>query len=99
MALLTLGTSATTSLHALVQNTNLTIADGATIRANIKYDGVNGNAVVPGAYEFQGGQGTLYIPRRGTLQVLPGDYVAYDSSGWPILVSAYAIANAAWTHS
>lgn len=34
----------------------------------------------------------LTIPNRGTLKVLPGDVVAYDSSGWPILVSKEAIA-------
>ena len=86
-------------MHALPQNTDLSITDGATLRANIKYDGIQGNQVFPGAYEFQGGSGVLHSPRRGVLQVFPGDYVAYDSTGWPILVSKYAIANAAWIHS
>jgi len=43
--------------------------------------------------------GLLYVPNRGILQVLPGDYVGIDSQGWPILVSKNSIANAAWTHS
>lgn len=36
--------------------------------------------------------GQLYIPRRGLVQVLPGDVVGVDNSGWPVLVSAAAIA-------
>ena len=84
---------------------NLAVADGATLRANIKYDGVyvapgnttpawtriQNGAVYPGGFEFQGGQGVLHVPRRGTLLVLPGDYVCYDQNGWPILVSGWSI--------
>src|SRR5271165_2203568 len=101
MALLTFGTHAQTTLHALVMDTNVTIADGATFRANVKYDGslqngvltaIQKHAVYPGGFEFQGGQGLLHVPRRGVLQVLPGDYIAYDSNGWPILVSAWSVA-------
>lgn len=33
----------------------------------------------------------LVIPKRGVLQVLPGDIVAVDNTGWPILVSGAAI--------
>ena len=64
MALSTLGTNATTTLHALVQNTNMSAADAATLRANIKYDGqlvdhvmraIQANSVYPGGYKFQGG--------------------------------------------
>ena len=43
--------------------------------------------------------GYLYVPRRGILQLLSGDYIGVDSAGWPILISAYSIANAAWTQS
>jgi hypothetical protein len=41
----------------------------------------------------------LTIPNRGRLNVLPGDIVAVDASGWPILVSAAAIGYAGtnWT--
>jgi hypothetical protein len=99
MALLTFGSNAQTTLHALVMNSNLAVADGATLRANIKND-LTPNNVWPGGFEFQGGSGLLYVPRRGTLQVLPGDYVAYDSNGWPILVSAEAVATGSqWVHS
>jgi len=110
MALKTLGSNATNTLRALVQDSNLTVADAATLRANIKWDWdyVNGafvliqnGAVYPGAYEFQGNSGLLHVPRRGVLKVLPGDYVAYDASGWPILVSGGAIQYSAtsWTHN
>jgi hypothetical protein len=41
----------------------------------------------------------LYVPNRGVLQILPGDAVGVDASGWPILVSSEALAYAAssWT--
>lgn len=45
----------------------------------------------PGAINFEG---QLFIPRRGVLQLLPGDVVALDNTGWPILVSAASIAYA-----
>ena len=99
MALKTLGTAATTTLRALVMDSNLAIADGATLRANIKDDKTNGNPVWPGAFEFQGGSGLLYVPNRGVLKILPGDYVAYDPNGWPILVAAAAIAGTGWSHN
>jgi hypothetical protein len=101
MALKTLGTGATTSLRALVMNSNLSVADAATLRANIKDDLTNGNPIWPGGFEMQGGSGLLYVPNRGVLKVLPGDYVAYDADGWPILVSKAAIAfgSTSWSHS
>lgn len=43
--------------------------------------------------------GQLYIPRRGMLKVLEGDWVGVDALGWPILVSAASAANAAWVHT
>lgn len=97
MALKTLGTSATNTLRALVAGTNLSPADIATLRANIKNDLVNGAPIWPGAFEFN--SGVLTVPNRGVLKVLPGDYVAYDPNGWPILISAGAIAGSGWTHS
>lgn len=46
-------------------------------------------------------QGTLHIPNRGILKVLPGDRIAVDNSGWPILVSANSIgyAGSQWTYT
>jgi hypothetical protein len=96
MALLTLGTNATTTLSALLYTRNPpSVADVATFSANVKNDQINGRPIVPGAFRF----GQLVIPNRGVLQLVPGDYVAYDSQGWPILVSANSIANGLWTHS
>lgn len=96
MALLTLGTNATTTLSALLYTRNPpSVADVATVNANIKNDKVNGRPIVPGSFRL----GQLFIPNRGVLQLIPGDYVAYDSQGWPILVSANSIANGPWTHS
>lgn len=39
-------------------------------------------------------QGQLVVPNRGVLKMLPGDVVAVDPSGWPILLSAQALAYA-----
>lgn len=101
MSTKTLGTNGTTTLVAVSFSSapaTLSNADMATIAQNIKWDGVNGNAVEPGAFTRMG---LLFIPRRGVLKVLPGDYVAYDSTGWPILVSSNSIADGStsWTHS
>lgn len=43
--------------------------------------------------------GLLFVPNRGVLRILPGDYVGVDSRGWPILLSADTIASGPWTHS
>lgn len=95
MALLTFGTNATSTLSALAWNRQSTPANVALIAANIKDDVNVAHPIWPGAFMQNG---ILYIPNRGRLQVLPGDYVAYGSTGWPILVSAAAVA-ADWTHS
>jgi hypothetical protein len=97
MALRTLGTNATTSLNALLfQRAGMNAADVATFKANVKDDLTNGHPIVPGAFEL----GRLVIPnRQGWLEIRPGDFIAYDSTGWPILLSANAIANGPWTHT
>jgi len=111
MALKTAGSTLTTTLNALVQNSNFLPADAAQIRANIKWDGAyvngawvrnQGGAICPGAYEYQGGQGLLRVPGRGMLIVREGDYVCYDPNGWPILISGWSIngsGSTGWTHS
>lgn len=99
MSVITGGTNATTSLSGLKflrqYTTQNGIAGVATVNANILDDLNVAHPIVPGAWRL----GQLFIPNRGVLQVLPGDYVFYDSTGWPILVSANAIANGPWTHS
>ena|SRR5271170_5193491 len=102
MALKTLGTNATTSLNAMIQGnaTLFTVADMATIRANIKNDQINTTPIWPNGFDDGFNKyGRLYVPNRGVLAVFPGDYVAYDANGWPILVSAFSIATGGWTHS
>src|SRR5271170_8400160 len=100
MSLTSMGTSATTTLKGLHMDSNLSAADAATLRANVKWDGVfvnnawtqvQNHIAYPGGFEFQGGNGILHVPRRGALLVFPGDYVAYDPNGWPILIAGWSI--------
>lgn len=101
MATKTLGTNATTSLTAIPWTNGFaqsSPADYATIDAAIKDDLLNTHPSIGSPWGL-GDNGFLYIPNRGYLRVLPGDYVAVDNQGWPLLVSAYSIANGAWTHS
>jgi len=97
VATLTLGTNATTTLVAIAYNQgSVSSADFASIQNNIK-DHINiTHPISTGAFSRSG---LLYVPNRGVLKVLPGDYVGYDPNGWPILVSAYSIATGGWTHS
>jgi hypothetical protein len=97
MTTATMGTNAQNTLTALAFNAQSLPADFATIAAAIKDDQKNGLPIWPGAFS---GTGRLYIPNRGVLNVLPGDYVAVDSFGWPILVSSFSagiVAN--WRHT
>ena len=99
MATTTGGTTTTTALTTLVfEPGGLAAADVATIAQGILDDLLGCNTatvpvpqrIVPGAFSQQG---LLYVPNRGILKVLPGDVVMLDTtSGWPILVSAKAIA-------
>ena len=99
MATETLGTNATTSLTALPSSGGMAAAaavDLAALVNAIKDDLINGHPIYPGAFSSMN---QLYVPNRGILKVLPGDWVGVDSQGWPILVSANSIANALWTHN
>ena len=100
MATITLGTSATNSLTAKKflpgYGSGMSAADIATMALAIKDDLGNAHSIWPEAFSANG---KLYVPNRGILTILPGDYVGVDSAGFPILVSAYSIAHAAWTHS
>lgn len=99
MAVLTLGTTANNSLSAMLFKQgigSMTPADVATLNNAIKDDLNVAHPKWPGAFSSNG---ILYIPNRGSLKILPGDYVGVDDQGWPILVSAYSIANSTWVHS
>ena len=100
MATQELGTNAATSLTKALKflpgyGSGMSAADIATIALAIKNDQINGAPVFPQAFSANG---LLYVPNRGVLTILPGDYVAVDpTTGWPILVSKKAIASGPWT--
>lgn len=97
MALLTGGTSATNSLSAWLVTRGAAATNVALVNAGIKDDQNIAHPLYP---TVLGVSGSLTIPNRGVLQCLPGDYIMFDSTtGWPILVSAYAIASGPWAHS
>lgn len=101
MATKTLGTTANNSLTAITFAASVTDADFATIMLGIKDDKVKAagsHPIYPNAFARGG---LLTIPNRGIIQVLPGDYVAIDNNGWPILVSGDTIAygSTLWVHS
>lgn len=97
MALLTGGTSASTSLNAILYNAAAANADVASTNNGILDDLNPAHPKWPGAFARTG---LLYVPNRGVLKALPGDYVMFDTTtGWPILVSARAISAGPWAHS
>lgn len=106
MATATLGTAATTTLTAIPFTYGaLQAADFAAIAAAIKHDTHNpaiigvGNTQQPPIISPFSRSGTLVIPNRGVLALFPGDYVAIDATGWPILLSMRAAASASWVHT
>lgn len=111
MATSTLGTNANSSIPFALQApgsfvSNLGVAsssvaaaaDMATLNNAIR-DDQNRVPAFPGSMGGWSTQGQLYVPNRGFLKVLPGDWVGVDNRGWPILLSADTIANGLWTHS
>lgn len=94
MALLDGGTDATTSLKAWLVTRGADTANIALINAGILNDQNVAHPLFPTALMTSG---ILTIPNRGQLQCLPGDYIMFDeTTGWPILVSAYAFASGPW---
>ena len=95
MATGTAGTNATNTLTTKLFGGALPAADIASIANAIKDDQNNLRPIYPGAFAQTG---LLYIPNRGVLRMLPGDYVGVDSRGWPVLLSKDTIASGPWTH-
>ena len=94
MATSHLGTNANNSLVSLIYSRSMAAADVASIAEHILDDQNVAHPIFPGAFAQTG---LLYVPNRGILKMLPGDYVAYDSTtGWPILVSENAVASGPW---
>jgi hypothetical protein len=111
MATVTLGTNAQTTLTAIKWDPSMSAADFATIANGILDDYYQGTGlaptppasprIYPGAFQRGGMYAEINIPNRGQLIVKPGDYVGIDGSGWPILVSSFAITRGgtSWTHT
>jgi hypothetical protein len=92
-----MGTAATTTLTALAFNPSMAPADFAAIDAAILDDLNPAHPNNPGGWARNG---QLFVPNRGVLLMLPGDFVAFDTqTGWPILISARAGGQAGWVHS
>lgn len=97
MALLAVGTDTTSSLSGLTfigGMSGMNNVDQAALCNGIKDDKNVAHPRWPGAFSSNG---ILYVPNRGELMILPGDVVAIDDQGWPILISAYSVANGPWT--
>lgn len=100
MATKAIGTNATTSLTYGLKflpgyGSGMSAADIATISEHIKDDLNPAHPLMPNGFSANG---LLYVPNRGILKMLPGDYVAVDpTTGWPILISKYAAASGPWT--
>lgn len=110
MALKTFGSNATTSLRAIQFHPSINVlsdADLAAYNALIKPAG--GTAYSPDSPTPQSGyltgkyigrDGQFWIPGRGFIKVLPGDWCVVDSTtGWPFVLSAGAVASGPYTHS
>lgn len=97
MATSTFGSQAQTTFTGLGFSGSMAAADVATIANLILDDQVNAHPIWPGAFSQNG---LLYVPNRGVLKILPGDWVAVDTTGWPILVSKNAAGtSASWVHN
>jgi hypothetical protein len=102
MALRTLGTTAQTSFTAVQFIPGMAPSDLATINAAIKYDNNPANNTIPlSAPSSLDNAGKLTLPGgRGTINLLPGDFVAVDpNTGWPIVISTNCAANGAIVHT
>lgn len=102
MATGTLGTNLTSSLTTLDWNNMSAVADVAAIGALIlgqPTPSTGKQIISPGSFAKSG---RLHFPgRQGFMLLHPGDYVAVDAYGWPIVVSGQSIAfaSSSWTHN
>jgi hypothetical protein len=98
MALKTLGTAGTTTLSAVKFNQSPDVLNDADIAAlNVLVKPDSGTELLR---PFFSRAGQLWIPQRGWVKVLAGDYIAVDpTTGWPILLSGAAAAGASYVHT
>jgi hypothetical protein len=102
MATHTLATSANLTAVAYSQSPLVLLpADLASVSQGVKHDQNIKNGQSTAHLPVQGAvtpNGFVVLPGgRGVIQLLPGDVVAVDAQGWPIVVSAYSITTGGWT--
>ena len=102
MSTVATGTATTTDLTAFIlpskthsSSAHYQPADVAAVAEAILDDQNVAHPTWPGAYTYNG---LLFVPNRGQLKLLPGDVVAVDANGWPILISGNSFFTAAWNH-
>jgi hypothetical protein len=98
MAVITLGTVAATSLNGIQYNGNgsISAADLATFNTSVKHDRINSHAILPVSFMA----GILYFPdSRGKIYLRPGDWIAFDTTGFPTIIGAAAMGGGGWVHS
>lgn len=81
------GIPAGTYVSALVSATSVTLSQAATATASISVAFISQSDNKPSLQR----NGTLMVPRRGPLVVLPGDIVAVDNCGAVIIVPGASI--------
>ena len=98
MALLTMGTAATTTLSAVKWNSAMAVADLAAFNALVKYQGSRAPTTSQPLPEIN--QGLLYHPHRGIWKLFEGDYLALDPvTGEVYVVNSASAAGASWVHT
>jgi hypothetical protein len=98
MPVITLGTATATSLTGIQFNGNgsISASDLATFNAGVKHDRINSHAIIPVA--FMGG--ILYLPdNRGKIYLRNGDWIAFDTTGFPTVIGWNAMGGGGWVHS
>jgi len=92
----TLGTNATSSIPLAIQFFHAgNMSDQAALSAAVLDDSTH--TLIQSASVNR--DGYLFVPRRGFLRILEGDWVGVTSTGWPILLSKYDVASGLWTHN
>ena len=103
MALKTFGSNATNSLRAVQFHPSadvMTDSDLALFNAQIQpnYGGAHPNSGKLNNYISRSGQ--FFVPQRGWVKVLPGDWLVVDTTtGYPFVLSQNAVASGPYTHS
>lgn len=92
MVVLGAGIPPGTFVADLLSGTSVQLSQAATATAAIRVAFVGfGDDALSGGVNFGRTPPRLVVPKRGVLNVLPGDRVAIDNTGWPILVSGASV--------